>query len=481
MSLSPEVLTERKKSRGRWSILSRLMTLYAIVTVVVLTSSSLTLHWILAKNLENSDIVFLRNEMNSISSVLKLHVGDWTALNQELVWAPQTQDDTYYARVALSNGDVVMETSGMSVLFQGHDFPWVSPDSLSASPVEFYANSKDGQVYLLMSQWVHLDNFQKQSFLVQVALNISRDQVLLLRYGHDLLVVSLLALFFSLLLSYGVAKNGLSPLRSMARQVEKITASRLSTRIVATRLPQELTLLAHSFNKMLRRMEKSFDELSAFSSNLAHEIRTPINNLIGETDLMLRSSRSPQEYQDLLASNLEELGRLASIVERLLFLARAENSRLLTNLTELDLSVELPALIEFHHAVAEDKNIQLTCNGSGKIKADLTLFRRAINNLISNALKYTGEGGQVEVQARDHEEKWIRIAVKDTGEGIPEGDLSRIFDRFYRVDRMRSKHSGGTGLGLAIVKSIVELHGGVVGVKSEIDQGTEIWTDWLKN
>lgn len=471
--------TDEFKTRGRWSILSRLMTLYAIVTVLVLTSSSLTLHFILAKNLENSDLVFLRNEVSNVSSVLKLHVGDWNALNQELVWAPESQDKNYYARVVLPSGTVVMETPSMTTLFQDHNFPPVSKDSLLPSTVDFYVNPKDKQIYLLMSQWVKLENFQKQEFLVQVALNISRDQVLLVKYGHDLIVVSLLALFFSLLLSYGVAKHGLSPLRSMARQVEKITASRLSTRMAASRLPKELTLLAHSFNKMLRRMEKSFDELSAFSSNLAHEIRTPINNLIGETDLILRSPRSTQEYEDLLASNMEELGRLASIVERLLFLARAENSRLLTTVVELDLSAELPMLIEFHHAVAEDKKIQLTCVGEGKIKADLTLFRRAINNLISNALKYTADGGSVEVSAKPMDEKFIRITVKDTGEGIPESDLPRIFDRFYRVDRMRSKHSGGTGLGLAIVKSIVELHGGSVGVKSKVDEGTEIWTDWL--
>jgi two-component system heavy metal sensor histidine kinase CusS len=469
------------RSRGRWSILSRLMTLYAVVTIIVLTSSSLTLHWILAKNLEGSDLIFLRNEVSNISSILKLHVGDWNALNQELVWAPESQEKSYYARVILPNGNVVMETPGMTVLFEDHNFPPASKDSLSPSVVDFYVSHKDNQIYLLMSQWVQIENYQKQTFLIQVALNISRDQVLLSKYGHDLLVVSLLALFFSLLLSYGVAKKGLAPLRNMARQVEKITAFRLSTRMTVARLPKELTLLAHSFNKMLRRMEKSFDDLSAFSSNLAHEIRTPINNLIGETDLILRSSRSEKEYQDLLVSNMEELSRLASIVERLLFLARAENSRLLTTLVELDLSIEIPALIEFHHAVAEDKKITLTASGGGKIKADLTLFRRAINNLISNALKYTGEGGTVHVSAAPWEDRWIRISVKDNGEGIPEADLPRIFDRFYRVDRMRSKHSGGTGLGLAIVKSIVELHGGSVGVKSQLDQGTEIWTDWIKD
>ncbi len=473
--------TEEFKIRGRWSILSRLMTLYAVVTVIVLASSSLSLHWVLAKNLENSDLVFLQNEVSNISSVLKLHVGDWNALNQELVWAAESQEKSYYARVILPDERVVMETPGMTNLFQNRPFPTASKDTFLPSAVNFYVNPKDKQIYLLMEQWIQLDNVQKQTLLLQIALNISRDQVLLLRYGHDLLVVSFLALFFSLLLNYGVAKHGLAPLRSMARQVEKITASRLSTRMNAARLPKELTLLAHSFNKMLKRMEKSFDELSAFSSNLAHEIRTPINNLIGETDWMLRSSRSEKEYQELLASNMEELARLASIVERLLFLARAENSRLMTTMTDLDLSFELPALIEFHQAVAEDRKIQLSCSGEGKIHADQTLFRRAINNVISNALKYTGEGGNVRLFAELYEEKWIRITVKDSGEGIPEADLSRIFDRFYRVDRMRSKHSGGTGLGLAIVKSIVELHGGSVGVKSQVDEGTEIWTDWPRS
>ena len=211
---------------GRWSIISRLITLYAVVTIMVLFATSVSLHWILAKNLENSDEVFLQNEISSIGNILKLHIGDWNALSQELVWAPESQNDTYYARVILPSGRVVIQTPKMDTKFPEKVWPIASPKTRAISPAVLFEN-KNGEIYLLMSQWIHVANAQHQAFLVQVALNVSRDQSLLLIYGHDLIVVSLIALFFSLLFSYWVAKRGLSPLRSMARQVER--ASYLET------------------------------------------------------------------------------------------------------------------------------------------------------------------------------------------------------------------------------------------------------------
>lgn len=467
----------KKKNRGRWSIVSRLVTLYAVVTIMILALSSLSLHWILAKNLENSDVVFLRNEISSIGNILKLHIGDWNALTQELVWAPESQDNTYYARVILPTGRVVIQTPKMTKKFPEKIWPHASPKTRQISPSELY-DSSDGGIYLLMSQWIHVQNAQHQEFLVQVALNVSRDQVLLLKYGHDLIVVSLIAILFSLLFSYWVAKSGLSPLRSIARQIERITASRLSTRINPSKLPKELTLLAGSFNNVLKRMEKSFEDLSAFSSNLAHEVRTPINNLIGETELALRSKRTDKEYLELLGSNLEEYDRLSRIVERLLFLARAENNRMALSASTIDVKKEFQAIFEFQHAVAQEKDINLTFKGKGTVQADITLFRRAVNNLVSNALKYTPEHGKVVLSAESLNEKFLRIMVTDNGEGIPTKDLPHIFERFYRVDRQRSKDSGGTGLGLAIVKSIVEIHGGKIEIKSKLNKGTKIWMDW---
>jgi two-component system heavy metal sensor histidine kinase CusS len=233
--------------------------------------------------------------------------------------------------------------------------------------------------------------------------------------------------------------------------------------------------LASTFNETLDSLEDAFGRLARFSSDIAHELRTPINNLRGEVEVALSKPRSPDEYAEVLGSALEECLRLSRMIDSLLFLARAENPQSEIRRESLDIRKELATVREFYDAAAVDADVQLDLAGSDGIVAplDRALFQRAVGNLIENALAHTGVGGHIRLEAV-RENGTLSISVADDGCGIPAEHLSRVFDRFHRVDAARSKNGGGAGLGLAIVKTIATLHGGDAKIESWMGRGTRV-------
>lgn len=230
--------------------------------------------------------------------------------------------------------------------------------------------------------------------------------------------------------------------------------------------------MASAFDGMLLRLADAFARLTQFSADLAHELRTPINNLMGETEVALSRPRSAAEYRQILESNLEEYSRLSRTVESLLFVARAENTQIPLSKARLDGRTELEAVCSYHEALAEEKGIRLVCLGQGHLYADALLCKRALSNLLSNALRHTPAGGEIRLSLHEAVDGAAEIAVQDSGCGIAAEHIPKLFDRFYRVDPARSEE--GTGLGLAIVKSIMDLHGGSVAVGSQPGGGTTV-------
>ena len=194
---------------------------------------------------------------------------------------------------------------------------------------------------------------------------------------------------------------------------------------------------------------------------------------MGQAEVTLSRGRGAEEYQRVLESSLEELGRLSRMMDSMLFLARAERAESPLQLAQFEVHSELELVREFYDALAEQRGVTLTCSGNAELQADPILFRRALGNLLSNALEHTPAGGRVSVSA-EAAAGAVLVRVEDTGSGIAAEHLPRLFDRFYRGDRARSGHPQGTGLGLAIVKSIVELHGGSVSISSTLGQGTKV-------
>jgi two-component system heavy metal sensor histidine kinase CusS len=222
---------------------------------------------------------------------------------------------------------------------------------------------------------------------------------------------------------------------------------------------------------MLERLEDSFTRLSQFSADLAHELRTPIANLLGEAEVALTRPRTPEEYRAVIESSVSECERLSGLVDNLLFLARAEAADRHIKPEMFDGRTAVEKIVAMYEPIAEEQGVRLTSGGGGEIYADPMLFSRALNNLLENALRFTPAGGSISISI-DAESTASRLSVQDTGSGIPAEHLPRVFDRFYRVDSARS--SRGSGLGLALVKSIVQLHGGTAKIESETDRGTRV-------
>jgi two-component system heavy metal sensor histidine kinase CusS len=220
---------------------------------------------------------------------------------------------------------------------------------------------------------------------------------------------------------------------------------------------------------MLGQLESSFARLTEFSANLAHELRTPINNLRVEAEVALSRPRSAEEYRHTIESNTEEYERLSRMISDILFLARPEQG---ITPKQLDLRAELETLIDYYQTLAEERQISLTISGNGNVTADPRLFQRAAGNLLANALYYTQPGGQVTVAITQRQDGDTSVVVQDNGEGIPEHEIPLVFDRFYRSAQARQQRHEGSGLGLAIVRSIMELHGGSVTLASRPDHGT---------
>jgi two-component system heavy metal sensor histidine kinase CusS len=193
---------------------------------------------------------------------------------------------------------------------------------------------------------------------------------------------------------------------------------------------------------------------------------------MGEVDVALSRSRTAPEYRQVLESSLEECGRLSRIIDSLLFVARAENTEVRIQASWFDATHEIQAVLDFYEALSSEQGVKLEARGQAPLYGDMVLFRRALSNLLGNALRHTPQGGTVLVTIENEAGQWVEVRVKDNGSGIPAEHLPRIFDRFYRVDPARSRHPEGTGLGLAIVKSIMELHGGSITVESEVGKGT---------
>ena len=262
----------------------------------------------------------------------------------------------------------------------------------------------------------------------------------------------------------------------MAATARRISSTNLRERILTEGYPSELASLAGTFNKMLDRLEESFERISKFSADIAHDLRTPVNNIRGEAEVALARARTVDEYRGVLESSLEEAVRLSDLIGDLLFLARTESPLAHLHREPVDLVELLGGVREYYEASAAEGGISLTSAvGAEPVIAELdrTLVQRAVGNLVSNAVAHTPPGGSV-VLATNTEVASIRIEVTDTGVGIPPEALPRVFDRFFRVDPSRSQASGGTGLGLAIVQGIMLLHGGKVEIASQPGQGTRV-------
>jgi heavy metal sensor kinase len=271
-----------------------------------------------------------------------------------------------------------------------------------------------------------------------------------------------------------LADRALRPVHDITVRAKRITAENLDQTIPIKNERDELGQLASTINDMIRRLHESFAQVRQFSADASHELRTPLTVMRGEIELALRSAKSPEQYREILESSLEEIMRLSRIIDNLLTLAKADRGAMEITFSEVDLKEMVDELYEDGCVLAEEKRItvELKENAPIRLVGDRGRLRQLFLNLIDNAIKYTHEEGRVWISSARADGAAV-ITIGDTGVGIPQDDIEKIFNRFYRVDKARSREAGGSGLGLSIAQWIAELHRGQISVRSEVGKGSE--------
>lgn len=458
------------------SLTSRLTLWFAFSSIGLVSVSVLYLYWSLVKGLDFRDDQLIDGKIEAIRSILAESPRSVAELRHRIEneW-PKRVSERVYVRIIGNDGKSVAETPDVPVEFRNASKVLEREFGARLPANDSRVVGFDGQVFRAVRAIVRSPWDANDSYVVQIALDRSQESHVLREYRERLLAVVLLAVLACIFIAYEIAKRGLDPLRKMQLTAAGISSSNLDARIPIAEMPRDLGALAQTFNGMLDRLEDAFERLRRFSADMAHELRTPVNNLAGGIGVALAKDRPVETYREVLGSALEECDRISAIIDSLLFLARSESPKSQIAKERVDLREQLASLIEYYEPLAHERQIRLGIEVPEpvEIEVERTLFQRAIGNLVSNSIRHTPPGGTIRVVGGRRGGATV-IEVTDTGEGIAAEHLPHVFDRLYRVDQSRTKRSGGTGLGLAIVESIVRIHGGNVRIASAPGHGTTV-------
>ncbi len=458
-----------------WRTLAfRLTAGYALAGFFLVFVSVVSLYLVLVRELEKSTDLFLADKVHVLSTMLRERPGDQDALHEEIVLESAARRyEQFYIRLIDEQNTTLLMTPGMADQL---DLAQLAGQTRSHPDRSVAMNGKTGKSFRVISALAPVGLSKTQLDTLQIAVDVSQKEALLARYRFWFWAVLSATFIIFPLVGYQVARQGIRPVEEMATTARHISSTNLRERIQAEGYPFELASLAGTFNQMLDRLEESFERISRFSADIAHDLRTPVNNIRGEAEVALARARTVDEYRDVLESSLEEAVRLSELIGDLLFLARAESPLNELHRERVNVGELLITVRDYYEASAANGGISLVAVESAEaliVELDRSLMLRAVSNLVSNAVAHTPPGGTVTLAATN-EDAAIRIEVSDTGGGIPDEALPRVFDRFFRVDPSRSKTSGGTGLGLAIVQSILTLHGGSAEISSQLGHGTRV-------
>lgn len=468
---------ERWGRIARTTLASRLTWWYAVPTILLLGGLVVALFLTFEGALRRESDVRLEEETEELVKSVAGTNGAKRPLQEIIDTEAREADEArkhgasvLLVRIIDGAGKVLAQDAKVAPQIPADDFPDPTRDGEELDPDDLDLGGP--QTYRVVSVETRRDG---QALVVQLALDTRFESQLLSRYRKEIAVVLGLGACVCLAMSYLMARLAVRPVSRIAATADRIGSSNLDERIPLGSLPKELAQLANGFNGMLGRLEDAFGQLSRVTADIAHELRTPLTVLRGEIEVALMRARSEEDYRRALESALEEARRLHQLVDRLLFLARAENKEAAIKAEPVDLSNELGKLGEYYAPSADDRGVRLVVDSAGPIDIalDRTLFQSAVGNLVDNAIEHTRPGGVVRILARQ-EGRQALVEIADTGCGIAPEHLPHVCDRFFQIDRSRNRRAGHAGLGLALVKSIVELHGGQIAVSSTLGEGTTV-------
>jgi two-component system heavy metal sensor histidine kinase CusS len=456
------------------SIASRLILLFTVATVLLFVCGLGVFYSLVVRHAFAEDNAVLADKIAALRA--DFHESGANVFVEELNARRGDEHPAYWIRILDPQSRIHAETPGMDRLLPPEIFP--SPPAFAEAsggrqkPASTVAGRKNYRTGAKLFSLIALNEESGgQAYTLQIAQDRSSDERVERNFAVLFIIVLSGSVLASTLIAVTVTKRGLRPLGEMTQSLGRIGPTHLKERVAPASWPLELQPLAIAFDDMLERLDDSFTRLSQFSADLAHELRTPIANMMGEAQVALTRDRTVAEYRETIESTVSECERLSGIVDNLLFVARVDAAREPIGQKRFDARKAVEKIAAFYQTIADDRHVTISCSGDGQIYADPDLFERAVGNLLDNALRFTPENGSIQIALAERDADF-EVAVSDNGCGIAPEHLPRVFDRFYRAEPSRG--SDGAGLGLALVKSIVELHGGSATIQSEPGRGTTI-------
>lgn len=444
------------------SLALRLTLLFGMTAAIVF----LAFGWIIGRSMEKHFEAEDIKELQAIAQTV-----------QKVLFTVQSETDLGLR--ARRFEDILVGHHGASLYISAanNETIYASPGPDLAMIMREFANGSENSV---VRQWTiaahtyrvllqHMDGNSTDSgklFTVAVAVPIDFHLHFLDRFRYTLWLMIISSIGLMSFMGWIAVRQGHAPLRDIVATIRRISANQLHSRLAPETVPSELADLALSFNEMLMRVEEAFQRLSNFSADIAHELRTPVTNLMTQTQVVLSQARTIDEYKEILYSNVEEYERMAQMIGDMLFLAKADNGLYKPNAINFDIGQQIRELFDYYEAWAEERGVSLALKGTANVVGDKLMLRRALSNLLSNAIRHTPFGQSVRIVIGQSEDNCISISIENPGEVIPAEHIPKLFDRFYRVDPSRQRSGEGAGLGLAIVKSIIDAHGGDITVSS---------------
>lgn len=467
---------KKNPNKGKWfESFGWKLTLWNVSLILLFVIAfSLYLYRRLETQLYKEGDIFLTDELNEFNQYALENLDELPLIQEQIKEESSAIRKHYQMYYGLldPDGQIILQSSEFQPPLQ--KIQAKIKTSLKETDVNEYKIIDGKDVYKVRVVTLPIKREDDTIYYVQVGMNLARIEKTLMHYRQNILYALPVILIFSLTGGYFLTRRNLKPISQMAQTTNRITISNLSERLPIRGTGDELDGLSKTFNQMINRLDQAYQKLSQFSADAAHELRTPITALIGEIEVALAQRRSPEDYCNLLSSNLEELTRLMRLVNNLLLLSQDEEPDKAKKNELINLNEIVRDIAELFNPVAGDSDITLKMAVSPEplfVFGDKWRIEQLISNLIDNAIRYNHSGGSVDIFLTKLDGN-AQLIVNDTGIGISKSDQTKIFDRFYRVETSRSRSSGGSGLGLNIAESIVQSHLGNISVTSQIGKGS---------
>ena len=445
----------------RESLARRLVAITAAVFFSAFIILTFFLYHMLLMNYRDAYADSFHNEVAILSEILAKSGSDVAlALKQEVILEPGANHYQYFIQIRQA-GKLLIQTPGLQPMMTALD-----KMSDRTSPVEIKHNRR---VYVAFTTVIRLKDVP---YAVSVLLDITPDVKILQKFKHSMMIISLvfILIFFGFVIL--LVKLGLKPLNLFVNKIKSLTPNTLEP-VELAHLPSELALLLSEINHLIVQTKTSHEELSSFASNIAHELRTPINNLMISNERFLMKHQHEAEVQEQVVSNVEEYRRLSNLIDKLLFLARLSADDKKLTFGTLVIRDEVDKVIEFHEALADEKQIIIKSNVEGEIRADKDLLHNALSNILTNAIKYSPSNSCINIITNQSADMLV-LSVVDEGPGLPLSEIEKITTRFYRFNKYAESHSTGLGLGLSIVNSIMNALGARLNIQLNPEKGLSV-------